>query len=124
MFDVRFQLISESPTAETSDELEFIDAPSDIVPGVYEGGLKTWECSADLAGYLEGVDITNRAHNILEVGCGTAVPSLHLLHRMFHDNLIKSPVERSGTTLHLQDYNPIVLQLVRLYTLLVHLIVL
>lgn len=31
------------------DALGFLDAPSDLVPGVYEGGLKTWECSLDLA---------------------------------------------------------------------------
>lgn len=52
LFDARFQLISESSTAETSKDLEFVDAPSDLVPGVYEGGLKTWECSSDLACYL------------------------------------------------------------------------
>ena len=114
LFDVRFQLISELPTAETSNELEFIDAPSDLVPGVYEGGLKTWECSADLAGYLEAAAVTNRAHKILEVGCGTAVPSLHLLRGVFYG--LESPVQRQKTTFHLQDYNSIVLQLVRLYT--------
>ena len=32
--------------------LHFLDAPSDLVPGVYEGGLKTWECSLDLVEYL------------------------------------------------------------------------
>ena len=33
--------------------LDFLAAPSDLVPGVYEGGLKTWECSVDLAECLE-----------------------------------------------------------------------
>lgn len=33
--------------------LEYLDAPSDLLPGVYEGGLKTWECSLDLVEYLE-----------------------------------------------------------------------
>lgn len=32
--------------------LQFLDAPSDLVPGVYEGGLKTWECSLDVVDYL------------------------------------------------------------------------
>lgn len=32
--------------------LGFLNSPSDLVPGVYEGGLKTWECSLDLAAYL------------------------------------------------------------------------
>lgn len=35
------------------DDLQYVEAPSDLVPGVYEGGLKTWECSVDLAGYVQ-----------------------------------------------------------------------
>lgn len=30
------------------ESLAFINNPSDLVPGVYEGGLKTWECALDL----------------------------------------------------------------------------
>jgi hypothetical protein len=30
-----------------------VDSSSDLVPGVYEGGLKTWECSLDLVNHLE-----------------------------------------------------------------------
>lgn len=33
--------------------LRFIEAPSDLVPHVYEGGLKTWECAMDLVDYLD-----------------------------------------------------------------------
>lgn len=118
LFDARFQLISESTTVETSDDLNFIDSPSDIVPGVYEGGLKTWECSADLAGYLEGVaDCTHK--RVLEVGCGTAVPSLSLLNGIFHMTCAKGFNKHSGMTLHMQDYNSMVLQLVGPYRLLI-----
>lgn len=49
---------------------------------------------------------------ILEVGCGTAVPSLYLLHRMFHERAIGSN-EYPKTSLHMQDYNSSVLRLVR-----------
>lgn len=63
LFDARFQLIAsssqENSEAEESEErvdvdsdLKFVEAPSDLIPGVYEGGLKTWECSVDLAAYL------------------------------------------------------------------------
>jgi hypothetical protein len=54
LFDARFQLLAQADEdkAEEKDELRFVDAPSDLVRGVYEGGLKTWECSVDLAGYL------------------------------------------------------------------------
>ena len=37
------------------DALTFLDAPSDLVPGVYEGGLKTWECSLDFVEYIDGL---------------------------------------------------------------------
>ena len=57
LFDARFQLISmdtdgaapDRTSQPAEDTLGFLDAPSDLVPGVYEGGLKTWECSIDLA---------------------------------------------------------------------------
>jgi protein-histidine N-methyltransferase len=79
LFDARFQLISEDArdgvAKKEQDEvkdriraLEFLDAPSDLVPGVYEGGLKTWECSLDLVDYLDstnGGDI--RGRRVLEV---------------------------------------------------------
>lgn len=99
MFDARFQLISQDDDDdenESSDELtnpvtqslnskgkakakaseEFIvDESTDLVIGVYEGGLKTWECSLDLVDYLHttlGFDLKNdeevvRGKRILEV---------------------------------------------------------
>jgi hypothetical protein len=55
---VRFQLsLSQSGTDGERDDSEqtatFVDAPADLVPGTYEGGLKTWECALDLAAYLD-----------------------------------------------------------------------
>ena len=67
MFDARFQLLaqdaatrpdSEDDALEPPDDLAFLEAPSDLVPGVYEGGLKTWECSLDLVTCL--ADIYNK----------------------------------------------------------------
>lgn len=67
LFDVQFQLISEgdedgvgqvntantdAPSVSNKKALDFLKAPSDLVPGIYEGGLKTWECSLDLVEYL------------------------------------------------------------------------
>lgn len=46
------------------DALGFLDAPSDLVPGVYEGGLKTWECSLDLAECLHRSIGGNPGHNL------------------------------------------------------------
>ena len=77
LFDARFQLISEDvgedpgsrdDMRDRTRSLDLLDAPSDLVPGVYEGGLKTWECSLDLVDYLHGVGIGHvRGKRVLEV---------------------------------------------------------
>ncbi|KAJ6591344.1 hypothetical protein B0H10DRAFT_2091467 [Mycena sp. CBHHK59/15] len=119
LFDARFQLISEGrcdePPPETSkpaSALGFLDAPSDLVPGVYEGGLKTWECSLDLVDHLDGLKDTHSLQVggkcVLEIGCGTGVPSVYLLHQLFsEENTIDSE-----TYVHFQDYNASVLELI------------
>ncbi|KAJ7782516.1 hypothetical protein DFH07DRAFT_324803 [Mycena maculata] len=115
LFDARFQLISEGRGDEpeipgSTSALGFLDAPSDLVPGVYEGGLKTWECSLDLVDYLDGLEDSNAAYvsgkRILEVGCGTAIPSVYLLYRIFCGD------SNAATHVHLQDYNASVLELI------------
>jgi len=50
LFDARFQLMDSDESS-----LGFFDNPSDLIPGVYEGGLKTWECSLDLVDYLDSL---------------------------------------------------------------------
>jgi protein-histidine N-methyltransferase len=59
--------------SKLSTMLDFIDTTSDLIPGVYEGGLKTWECSIDLACYLDEITRTEsmdiRGKRILEVRC-------------------------------------------------------
>ncbi|KII91284.1 hypothetical protein PLICRDRAFT_105373 [Plicaturopsis crispa FD-325 SS-3] len=122
LFDARFQLISEGagdtnehtegvPKDPKDAALAFLDAPSDLVPGVYEGGLKTWECSLDVVDYLDSIQDeigSFRGRRVLELGCGTAVPSLYILHRLFSSE----PDDVQETHIHLQDYNRSVLELV------------
>jgi protein-histidine N-methyltransferase len=65
-------MISEQAHPVNTSALEFIEAPSDLVPDVYEGGLKTWECSLDLVNYLDGlgdgsIDGNLHGKRILEV---------------------------------------------------------
>ncbi|KIK06010.1 hypothetical protein K443DRAFT_674583 [Laccaria amethystina LaAM-08-1] len=115
LFDARFQLLSEG-TGE-SPALEYLDAPSDLVPGVYEGGLKTWECSLDLIEYLVTalLDETYRGRRILELGCGTAVPSLYILRELFSST---PTAAKEGANVHFQDFNLSVLELVTLPNIL------
>lgn len=61
---------------------EAIDKESDIIPGVYEGGNKVWECSVDLTVLLMShkyslpVPETSRA---IELGCGHGFPGIAAL---------------------------------------------
>ncbi|KAF7311503.1 hypothetical protein MKEN_01052600 [Mycena kentingensis (nom. inval.)] len=122
LFDARFQLISagagpdgeQAPLPEddaSTSALKFLESPSDLVPGVYEGGLKTWECSLDLVNYLDGVAGSSEGSyfvgkRILEVGCGSAIPSTYIANRVFHE----PPAD--GAEIYLQDYNASVLELI------------
>ncbi|THH20478.1 hypothetical protein EW146_g893 [Bondarzewia mesenterica] len=149
LFDARFQVIAQDVGEEGDGKkgaLGFLDAPSDLVPGVYEGGLKTWECSVDLAeclqeivgkqgkGWVIGKRILEVRGFILlflafdigdsycmvhasasQLGCGTAIPTLFLLHELFH---APSGSDSSETHIHLQDYNRSVLELVTLPNIL------
>ncbi|KAN0085715.1 hypothetical protein V8E55_006849 [Tylopilus felleus] len=124
LFDARFQLISQGTTDDDPESagqaagshpsfasaLEFIDNPSDLVPLVYEGGLKTWECSLDLANYLkrDGHAANAKGRRVLELGCGTAIPTLCVLQEIFSS----PPTGDTETDVHLQDYNASVLHLV------------
>ncbi|KAI8995430.1 hypothetical protein BD414DRAFT_456206 [Trametes punicea] len=118
LFDARFQVITSDEAVERGEgrsDLDFLDAPSDLVPGVYEGGLKTWECSLDLVDCLDGIYGTTvaqrlRGKRLLELGCGTAIPSLYLLQRIF----AAEPSQDAKVHVHLQDYNDLVLRLVTL----------
>jgi hypothetical protein len=57
LFDARFQLLAQADEDqnEEKDELRFVDAPSDLVRGVYEGGLKISQatCLTDPSFFLE-----------------------------------------------------------------------
>lgn len=64
--------IIDAPLVSKEKALEFLDAPSDLVPGVYEGGLKTWECSLDLVEYLHELQFSSNfggfvGNRVLEV---------------------------------------------------------
>ena len=50
---------------------------TDLVPGTYEGGLKVWECSEDLARYLHSSPLEMNGLKVLDLGCGAALPGLY-----------------------------------------------
>ena len=114
LYDVRMQLMSEdddpSSTTTLTERVAAIGlGDEDIRTRVYEGGLKSWECSLDLAAYLSEAATVLPA-SVAELGCGTALPSLVLLQRLLAAN-------KPGR-LVLADYNIDVLRLVTLPNLL------
>ncbi|KAK4962671.1 hypothetical protein LTR10_000298 [Elasticomyces elasticus] len=113
LHDVRVQLLQEGPE---NDHIIDQIGTSDLRSGVYEGGFKTWECSLDLASLLldrgprKDIDELIRCDQIIELGAGTALPSLVLFQ---HALLNTIPL-----TFTLADYNDTVLRLVTLPNLL------
>ncbi|KAF2792038.1 hypothetical protein K505DRAFT_326432 [Melanomma pulvis-pyrius CBS 109.77] len=114
LFDVRLQLMSEDD-GSTSTSLTGLLA-SDLTTNVYEGGYKTWECSLDLVRYLldrgprKDLDDITRVDHVIEMGAGTALPTLLLWMYALRNGL------RMQFTV--MDYNFDVLRLVTLPNLL------
>lgn len=102
---------------------------NDLIPGVYEGGFKTWECSLDLVATLEELWEQDpkfvQGKSSIEIGCGTALPSVYLLQKLFNSERRTSTSETdqansssTKTRLHLCDFNSQVLRLVTLPNLI------
>ncbi|KAB2580897.1 hypothetical protein BFW01_g6810 [Lasiodiplodia theobromae] len=114
LFDVRVQLMAEDDGSDP-EPMTGLDE-SDIRTNVYEGGFKTWECSIDLAKLLldrgprKDLDDLCRVDHVIELGCGTAIPTLVLFHYALTQSL---PLYFT-----LADYNASVLRLVTLPNLI------
>lgn len=80
---------------------------SDLIPSVYEGGLKIWECSVDLVEYLLESGISFQGKRVLEVGCGAGLPGIYALLQ--------------GAQVHFQDYNDDVIEHVTIPNVLLNL---
>lgn len=145
LFDARFQILHDGFDAEDGAEVDasaaraqkasdeedvaVVGTESDLIPGLYEGGLKTWECSVDLVSVLADAErshtpLTGRGsifsrHKVVELGCGTALPSVYILQRLLSEQPPPTNDDASTQThLHLCDFNSKVLELVTLPNLL------
>ncbi|KAF9937347.1 hypothetical protein BGZ65_001567 [Modicella reniformis] len=123
--DVKFQIAQEDDDFDNIDddnkkesktkdsglggaEMLALAGKSDLVKGVYEGGLKTWECALDLVAYLAEQKENYDGKKVLELGCGSALPGIYVLTQ---SNLVR---------VDLQDYNDQVLKLVTLPNVLLN----
>ncbi|KAL8799967.1 MAG: hypothetical protein Q9182_005504 [Xanthomendoza sp. 2 TL-2023] len=118
LFDIRTQLMIEDTDLDDSSTAGL--STDDIKPNVYEGGFKTWECSVDLTNYLAShiKDLLHQSGSctIVELGAGTALPSVFLLHLLLNAPSSTPPPRR---TFVLADFNPSVLQLATIPNLLI-----
>ncbi|KAF2751386.1 hypothetical protein M011DRAFT_464126 [Sporormia fimetaria CBS 119925] len=118
LYDIRLQLMAEDDLSSTTPQHPSLAALSstDLTPNIYEGGYKTWECSLDLVSFLldrgprKDLDDMARVNQVVELGCGTAMPSCMLLEYAVREGL--------GIGFVLCDYNEEVLRCVSLANLL------
>lgn len=118
LFDVKHQLMSEdNDESEVTNSVLIGNNDVDLKKNVYEGGFKSWECSYDLIDSL-AIQIHNNEfkgfNSILDLGCGTALPTSFLLRYQF---MAKNT---SPSTYILSDFNYDVLRLVTLPNILIN----
>ncbi|CCH43671.1 hypothetical protein BN7_3224 [Wickerhamomyces ciferrii] len=115
LFDVKHQLMNEEGSEKQDEEFGILMGTdtSDLQRNIYEGGLKSWECSIDTVDKLSALeDQVLFNGEIVELGCGTALPSTYLFQRALSSNL-------SNINFKLSDYNHSVLRLVTLPNLII-----
>ncbi|XP_071336813.1 histidine protein methyltransferase 1 homolog isoform X2 [Trachinotus anak] len=74
-----------------------VEQRSDLIPGVYEGGLKVWECTYDLLELIEKDGETFGGKAVLDLGCGAGLLGILAL-------------KRGARHIHFQDYNSTVIE--------------
>ncbi|KAL3246937.1 hypothetical protein ABHI18_012572 [Aspergillus niger] len=121
IFDIRAQLMAEDTPDENNEELIAGLEKGDIKPNFYEGGFKTWECAVDLAKVLVdadelGLSTSAGDRHIIELGAGTAIPSLSLFAQLLSNPATTAQGKKTHFTF--ADYNSAVLRLVTFPNLL------
>uniref|UniRef100_F6TCE0 Histidine protein methyltransferase 1 homolog n=1 Tax=Monodelphis domestica TaxID=13616 RepID=F6TCE0_MONDO len=80
---------------------------SDLITGIYEGGLKVWECTFDLLAYLWDEKIQFAGKRVLDLGCGAGLLGIIAL-------------KGKAKEIHFQDYNSTVIDEVTIPNVIVN----
>ncbi|XP_076017071.1 histidine protein methyltransferase 1 homolog [Genypterus blacodes] len=95
------ETIFEKTASEREDGEEILsrtmEQRSDLISGVYEGGLKVWECTYDLLELLENKGEKFESKVVLDLGCGAGLLGILAL-------------KRGAKLVHFQDYNSTVVE--------------
>uniref|UniRef100_A0A6U9W0X7 protein-histidine N-methyltransferase n=1 Tax=Pseudo-nitzschia australis TaxID=44445 RepID=A0A6U9W0X7_9STRA len=87
------------------ESASFRSRNTDLVPGVYEGGLKVWECSVDMCRYFLSQNIIIDGH-VLELGCGHGLPGIFILKQA----ILLSQQKPIDCCITFSDYNEFVIK--------------
>lgn len=138
LLDIKHQLMTEYDTNDdTNDfttstnnnwELDIL-INEDLKKNVYEGGLKSWECSIDLVDsfakktndptLIPNLNLDN-IRCVIELGCGTSLPTEYLFMKyLLQENDSSSTPQNYGIYFILADYNSSVLRLASLPNLII-----
>lgn len=95
------ETVFEKTASELEDEEKILsrraEQRSDLISGVYEGGLKVWECTYDLLELIEKGGETFGEKAVLDLGCGAGLLGILAL-------------KRGARQVHFQDYNSTVIE--------------
>ncbi|XP_008280611.1 histidine protein methyltransferase 1 homolog [Stegastes partitus] len=95
------ETVFEKTASEREDDENILsrtaEQRSDLISGVYEGGLKVWECTYDLLEQIEKDGETFGGKAVLDLGCGAGLLGILAL-------------KRGATQVHFQDYNSTVIE--------------
>ncbi|KAM6153883.1 histidine protein methyltransferase 1 homolog [Erethizon dorsatum] len=78
-----------------------LSSHSDLITGVYEGGLKIWECTFDLLAYFTKAKVKFAGRKVLDLGCGSGLLGI-------------TAFKGGAKEIHFQDYNSLVIDEVTL----------
>lgn len=95
------ETVFEKTASEREDSEKILsrtaEQKSDLISGVYEGGLKVWECTYDLLELIEKDGETFGGKAVLDLGCGAGLLGILAL-------------KRGASQVHFQDYNSTVIE--------------
>eukprot|EP00076_Gallus_gallus_P043384 XP_025008922.1 histidine protein methyltransferase 1 homolog [Gallus gallus] len=91
------ELTCQDGTHEEDIVSKSVSSHSDLIPGVYEGGLKIWECTYDLMDFLSEAEIQFANKTVLDLGCGAGLLGIVALRG-------------NAEEVHFQDYNSTVIE--------------
>ncbi|XP_043910253.1 histidine protein methyltransferase 1 homolog [Protopterus annectens] len=101
------EMLSEAVGEDVVAVSRAISTHSDLIPGVYEGGMKIWECTFDLITYLLENQVQFVGKKVLDLGCGAGLLGMAAL-------------KHHATEVHFQDYNATVIETLTIPNVLVN----